>query len=42
MADLRDHSNAGASHLILSLEPAVSATVAELAEAVALVRADTR
>jgi len=39
---LRAHIDAGASHLILSLEPATSATVAELAEAVALVRAGTR
>jgi alkanesulfonate monooxygenase SsuD/methylene tetrahydromethanopterin reductase-like flavin-dependent oxidoreductase (luciferase family) len=35
---LRAHIDAGASHLILSLEPASPGTVAELAEAVALAR----
>jgi alkanesulfonate monooxygenase SsuD/methylene tetrahydromethanopterin reductase-like flavin-dependent oxidoreductase (luciferase family) len=39
---LRAHIDAGASHLILSLEPATPDTVAELAEAVALARDGTR
>jgi alkanesulfonate monooxygenase SsuD/methylene tetrahydromethanopterin reductase-like flavin-dependent oxidoreductase (luciferase family) len=38
-AGLRAHAEAGARHLIVSLDPATPATVTELAEAVRLVRA---
>jgi hypothetical protein len=39
-AGLRAHTELGVSHLIVSLEPATPATVAELAEAVALLRSE--